>query len=172
MTRRAQLRRNESRTHGLSAETEPYLSFKVAGTDLILPLRAVSEILAYESVSALPGAPADVRGVVHVRDRTVPVIDVAGMLGRPPLIVSKRTSILMLDLTSASGSFAVGVLSDGLATLLDLDPSKIAGPPNLNGLPLPYVRGLYAQGSTSLTLIDFAVLLEGTAPLHWAKSAT
>lgn len=143
-----------------SEQTQPFLSFSVSGAGLILPLREVSEILGYDAVSELPGAAEQVRGAVHNRGRIIPVVDVARNLRRPAITLSRRTSVLMLELTGPNGTFPVGILSEGLASLVDIAPTQIEPPPSLYGASPAYLRGVFANGGVNLALIDFAILLK------------
>lgn len=143
-----------------SAQAQPYLSFSVSGAGLILPLSEVSEILGYDAVAELPGAAEQVRGAVRNRGRVIPVVDVARNLRRPAITLSRRTSVLMLELAGPNGSFPVGILSEGLASLIEVAPAQIEAPPSLYGASPPYLRGVYASGGVNLALIDFAILLK------------
>jgi purine-binding chemotaxis protein CheW len=147
-----------------AAEKLPYLSISVAGAGLLVPLSEVSEILGYDAVAELPGAAEQVRGAVHVRGQLIPVVDIARNLRRPPVALSRRTSVVMLELTDpARGGFAVGILCDGLASLLELEPGQIEAPPSLAGASPAHLRGVYANAGVNLALLDFALLLKDVA---------
>jgi purine-binding chemotaxis protein CheW len=145
-------------------EKRPYLAIQVSGAGLLIPLGEVSEILGYDAVAELPGAAEQVRGAVHLRGRVVPVVDVARNLRRPAVALSRRTSVVMLELSDpAKGSFAVGILCDGLASLLELEARQIEPPPALQGSAPATLRGIYANAGVNLALLDFALLLKDVA---------
>lgn len=134
-----------------------YLVFVASKREMAIGLAHVSEIVPYEGVSPVPGTPAYVRGVAHVRGRLIPVIDLALKLGLPPEPNTKRSCILMLDLTLDGQSFPVGIVMDGVATLLDLDNSQIKPPPRFGaGVDVRYLQGLVPTERGTLPLIDFA----------------
>jgi purine-binding chemotaxis protein CheW len=138
-----------------------YLLFLVAGLELAVPLESVSEIVPYEGVSTVPGTPAHVRGVVPVRGRVVPVIDLAVKLGRTPEPVGKRTCILIVDVKANGAALAMGVVMDGVATLLDADAGQIAPKPSFGGgVQVRHLEGLLPTERGMIPLIDIARVFE------------
>lgn len=143
-----------STTHATSAQ---YLVFVVSSLEMAVALATVSEILPYERVSELPGTPTFVRGVVPVRGRVIPVIDLAVKLGRKSEPTTKRSCILMIELSDQL--VTVGIVMDGVATLLDVERGQIRGAPRLgNHIETPYVEGLIPTERGMLPIIDFSRL--------------
>jgi purine-binding chemotaxis protein CheW len=159
--------------HDPKSSVSQYLSFMVSGLNLAVPLERVSEILSYEGVSAVPGTPAFVRGVVHVRGRVIPVIDLAVKLGRQPDAVGKRTCILMLDLEYAGEHLELGVVMDGVASLLDVDRQQIAPPPRFGaGVEVKYLQGLLPTEQGMLPLVDIARVFASEELVEVAAAAS
>lgn len=132
-----------------------FLVFSVAGVELAVGLSYVLEIVPYERVCALPGAPRSVRGVVHLRGRVIPVMDLAIKLGRPPASVTKRTCILMLEVSQANELLPVGVVMDGLAKLCDVDAKQIKRAPRFGSdEQSSYSESLIATEHGMLPVID------------------
>ena len=139
---------------GASAGAQ-YLVFSVSSGDLAVALSYVLEIVPYERVSDVPGSPAYVRGVVHLRGRVLPVVDLAVKLGRTPRPVTKRTCILILELRGEGARLPMGVVMDGLATLLEVDKNQIVAPPQFSrGSDVRFVEGLIPTERGMLPLID------------------
>jgi purine-binding chemotaxis protein CheW len=135
--------------------TRQYLLFTVAGLQLAVALETVSEIVPYESVSAVPGTPPHVRGVVPVRGRILPVIDLAVKLGRTPEPPGKRTCILIVELQLPDGTLSVGIVMDGVATLMDAAERDIAATPRFGGaVKVQHVQGLLPTAQGMVPLID------------------
>ena len=65
-------------------DNEKYLSFKLAGEWFAIPVSQVREILELGPLTSVPGAPVYVRGVVNVRVKAVPVVELRVKLGLPP----------------------------------------------------------------------------------------
>jgi purine-binding chemotaxis protein CheW len=142
------------------ALTQQYLIFSVTGLEMALPLEHVSEILPYEHVSDLPGKPEFINGVVHVRGRVTPVVDLAVKLGRPALHTTNRTCILMIEVEVDAERLPFGIVVDGVATLMDVDTSTIRKPPRLGtSVDVRYVDGLVQTPRGMLPLIDVSRML-------------
>ena len=132
-----------------------YLIFSVSKLEMAVALACVSEIVPYERVSVVPRAPEYVRGVVRVRGRVIPVLDLAIKLGMPPEVATKRTCILMLELELAAKRMPVGVVIDGLAKLLDVELALISPAPRFStGVDVKFVEGLLPTERGMLSLID------------------
>lgn len=137
--------------------TAQYLMFSVAKREMVVRLAYVSEIIPYEGLSSVPGTPAYVRGVVHVRGRVIPVIDLALKLGLQAEATGKRSSILMLEPQLAGQYLPLGIVIDGVATLLDLEVSQVKPAPRFGaGIDVRYLEGLVPTERGTLPLIDFA----------------
>jgi purine-binding chemotaxis protein CheW len=136
-----------------------YLVLTISGLELGIPLERVSEAIPYDGFSPLPGAPNDVLGLVHVRGRVVPVFDLGPALGRPACALSKRSCVLMLELSFDHDSLHVGVVMDGVASLLDVDESEIRPPPKLGAqVSLQHIRGVVPTPSGILPLVAIETL--------------
>ena len=134
-----------------------HLVFSVAGLEMTVSLEQVSEIVPYERVSSLPGMPPYIRGVTQVRERWTPVIDLSLKFGLPPAQLTNRSCILVLDLDVHGESVAVGIVLDAVATLLELDTSRISPAPRFGlGVDVKYMKGLVVTERGSMPLIDFA----------------
>lgn len=140
-----------------------YLVFSVSKLEMAIGLAQVSEIVPYERVSSLPGMPSYIRGVTQVRGRWTPVIDLSLKFGLPLASITKRSCILVLELRLEHESLPVGIVLDGVATLLDLDAAHISPPPRFGvGVDVRYMQGLVATDRGSLPLIDFTQVFAGS----------
>ena len=72
------------------------LSFVLAGEEYAVDILRVKEIIEYNTLTRVPGMPASVRGVINLRGRVVPVIDMALRFGLPESVITPRTSIVMV----------------------------------------------------------------------------
>ena len=139
-----------------SATSRQYLMFSVSGNELAAALASVTEIVPYERVSPVPGMPVYVRGVVHVRERVIPVVDLAHKLGLSALTTPKRTSILLLELELSNERIPMGVIMDGVATLLEVDANRIRPAPRVGAIiAVEYIEGLLPTERGMLPLLDF-----------------
>ena len=140
-----------------ASNVRQYLLFMVSGLELAVRLESVSEIVPYEGVSTVPGTPAYVRGVLPVRGRVLPVIDLAVKLGRAPETPGKRTCILVVELSGDEGTRSTGIVMDGVATLLDVDERQVAAAPQFGAkVSVQHVQGLIPSARGMVPIIDVA----------------
>ena len=80
--------------------------------------------------------PSFIRGVINLRGRVVPVVDISARFGRVPTQVGRRTSILIVDTSARSGDdgdgglpSCMGILVDGVNKVMHLNPEDVEPPP-------------------------------------------
>jgi purine-binding chemotaxis protein CheW len=134
------------------------LVFTLHGRELALPVEEVIEVLRMVAVTALPEAPCWVAGVINLRGRIIPVIDLRARLGMPPREPALSTPIIVVGRREA----AAGLLADGAVEVLTL-PSEAVEPPDRLPAPAPAVTGMARQGDRLILVLDPRRLCEGLA---------
>lgn len=158
--------KNEPGLGEVNATKEQYLAFEVSEVELTVPLANVSEVVPYEGCSPLPSTPDYIRGLLVLRERMVPVVDLALRLGRRPAPAGKRTCIMMLDTTYQTQQFHVGIVVDGIATLLDIGQDELRPVPPLgNSIQTKFLKGVVMSGRGTLPVLDvFRLFNEDEVP--------
>jgi len=102
-----------------------HVAFRVGTADYALPAAQVLHLEAFERATHIPGAPAFVAGLVHVRGRVVPVIDLRVRFGLPavPHVIDHRIVIVQ------AGARVAGLLVDSAREVLTIDPASVEKPP-------------------------------------------
>lgn len=117
----------------------------------------VREILRAERIVRIPDAPAAVRGVITLRGRVLPVVDLRRRLGFPQTELGAKHRILV----AAPAGRLVGLLVDGVDRLAQLDRSRLQPPPRqLDPGTAPFVLGAQPSGDRQLLLLDLARVLD------------
>src|SRR3954464_12442166 len=107
-----------------------YLSFELSGEEYAVDILRVKEIIEYNSLTRVPGMPATVRGVINLRGRVVPVVDLALRFGLPESVITARSSIVMVELAGVDGDVVIGIIAGSVSEVLDLDAEQIQGTPS------------------------------------------
>lgn len=142
-------------TPGSNAATAQYLVFRVSDLDVAVALASVSEILEHGAVAVAPGAPRYVRGVIQVRGRLLPVIDMAIKLGREPQPPTKRACIVVLEVALEGMVVPVGLVADSVDTLVDVPRQQVEAPPLFGaGIDIAFLEGFFRYKEAMLPLID------------------
>ncbi len=143
-----------------TAVVQQFLSFVVGDGDCAVPILQVREILQFEGVTPVPGAPRAVRGVINLRGSVVPVVDVAVKFGRPEIAPTRWTCVVVVEARLGEQRTLVGLLADSVREVLELRAEEIEPPPALgNGARTEYVVGMGKLGKGFVLLIDVDRLL-------------
>jgi purine-binding chemotaxis protein CheW len=122
-------------TQATAAGAAQYLGFFVADAEYAIGILRVREILEFHTVTRVPIAPRSIRGVINLRGRVVPVVDLAVRLSLPESPITKRTCIVVVEAEFESGPAVMGVLADRVSEVIDLGPEEIEPPPTF-GTPM------------------------------------
>lgn len=137
-----------------------YLSFQLANDFLGCDILQITEILQYHRPTGVPLMPAFILGVINLRGRVVPVIDLAQRLGRPASRILRRSCIVILQAGSRERPQAIGLLVDAVHEVISLTPADILPPPLFgNQLRADFIGGLAQYRSHDLLLLRMEQVL-------------
>jgi len=126
----------------LEGETK-YLSFKLGGEDFAIELCRVREIMPLVQVAAVPLAPEYVRGVINLRGRVVPVVDLRRKFGLPSEQDHDRKCIIVCDVVHDTRTFAASLLVDAVSEVTQIAEADIDPPPVFGaGSDVSFLRGV------------------------------
>ena len=139
-----------------------YLTFQVAGEEYAVGILRVKEIIAYRATTKVPITRDYFPGVINLRGRVVPVIDLAAKFGFPPLAVSNRTCIVIVDVEAASDRTVLGIMVETVNAVIDLDPADVEAPPSFGtGISTEHLRGMGRVGEHFVPILDVDQVLSG-----------
>lgn len=99
-----------------------YLTLHLGEEDFAIPTERVRVIMRVPQFTPFAGKPSLIRGVMDIRDRTVPVLDLRVKVGLPPAGAGPKTAIVVVDLAARHGLLAlrVGLLVDRVSQVFRL----------------------------------------------------
>ncbi len=160
------------------AEGGQYVTLGVDGDRYAAPVSRVREILDLRPIARLPRAPAELLGVIDVRGRSIPVVDLRCLLGLPPGLDDVQTRILVLHVgrrgDDGGGPTTVGLKADRVFEVAPLDDDALEAPPDGGARwRLEAVAGVARRNGAFVTVLDLDRLLDGaiTAAADLAPSA-
>jgi purine-binding chemotaxis protein CheW len=139
-----------------------------------VPVGMVREILDIRQPFRIPEAPPHLAGLIDVRGRAVPLIDLRLKLGLPPRAATADTRILVLDVPLDGRVLSLGLIADRVFEVAALDAGSLAPPPEIGtSWACGYIQGIGRRGDSFVVILDIARLLSGdsaallrTAQLH------
>ena len=130
------------------------LIFVLAGEEYAVDILRVREIIRFTTPTRVPGMPASVRGLINLRGRVVPVIDLAVRFGFPESVITERTSIVMVETTSADGEVVIGVITDAVTAVLELGQEQIQPAPSFGtSVGAEFLDGMADKGDQKFAML-------------------
>jgi len=97
----------------------PYVIFRLGAEEYGIGIVRVSGIIRYETATPVPKAPDSVLGVINLRGRVIPIVDLCERLGRGRLVPSAHSRIIVVDAEAGSVGLAVDEASEVVAIPVD-----------------------------------------------------
>ena len=107
------------------AQKDKYLTFHLAGEDYGIEIRYVTEIIGIQKITAVPDMPDFVRGVINLRGKVIPVMDVRTRFRLAARDYDERTCIIVVDINESS----VGLVVDEVREVVDIPEDQVEPPP-------------------------------------------
>lgn len=149
-------------TESTSADSARYLTFTLNGEVYALSIFNVSEILEHRHLTVVPMMPDFIRGVINLRGRAVPVIDLAIRFTGGTTAIARRTCIVIVHVngpTPEDGGQDIGILVDAVNKVADFAPEDIEPPPTFGaGIRADYISGMARSGNAVND--DFIIVLD------------
>src|SRR5665647_3114783 len=133
-----------------------FLTFSVGRESYGIEIKFVTEIIGIQDITEVPELPNYVKGIINLRGKIIPVIDVRIRFKKEPKQYNDRTCIVVIDIKEIS----VGLIVDNVAEVINIDDSNIVPPPDIKtGFHSRYVRGIGKVGNEVKLLLDCVKLL-------------
>lgn len=152
----------------VTAGSDRYLTFVLGGELFALPILDVTEIMAYRSLTAVPMMPSFIRGVINLRGRVVPVVDMAARFGRGGTEIARRTSIIIVETGGYRGGGEegdeagqhMGIMVDAVTKVVHLTGENIEPPPAFGaGIRSDFISGMAKHDGQFVIVLDVSRVL-------------
>jgi purine-binding chemotaxis protein CheW len=125
------------------ARSGKYLVFQLGREEFGIPVLKVREIMGVLDITAVPQTPAYLRGVINLRGKVVPVVDLRLKFSLPDMEYTQRTCIIVVQVLQEGSPVLMGIVVDGVAEVLNIAAADIEDPPDFGqGVEIPYLRGM------------------------------
>ncbi|MDR3415799.1 MAG: chemotaxis protein CheW [Nevskia sp.] len=131
------------------------LTFRMDGQEYGVDILVVQEIRSNSAVTRIPDAPAYVKGVLNLRGKVLPVIDLRLKL-RLAAVDDDATVMIVFDF----GGSSIGAVVDSVSDVLQLDAGQILPPPEIAAIDRRSLVGIVVVGERNLVLLDVEALLK------------
>src|ERR1700745_240504 len=104
----------------IDARAGKYLTFQLASEEFGIRVLKVREIMGLQEITSVPQTPAHIKGVINLRGKVVPVIDLRLKFGLPAAEYTQRTCIIVTQVQGESSTVLMGIVVDGVSEVLNL----------------------------------------------------
>jgi len=146
-------------THGVNQvrvlEGGKFLTFLMANEKYGLEILKVREIMGMMDVTTVPTTPAFVRGVINLRGKVIPVVDLRLKFGLEAKEDTQRTCIIVVHLTHTAQEMTMGIIVDEVSDVLDIDQNQIEPPPSFGAnIRTDFILGMGKVDQKVMTMLD------------------
>ena len=121
---------NETGAAPSDARAGKYLTFQLGNEEFGIRVLKVREIMGLQEITAVPQTPMHIKGVINLRGKVVPVIDLRLKFGLPAAEYTQRTCIIVTQVQGESGQVLMGIVVDGVSEVLNLAGTEIEDTPD------------------------------------------
>jgi purine-binding chemotaxis protein CheW len=161
---RQELENNASRVAEKKMKKEgKYLTFSLKGEEYGIEILKVKEIIGMMTITAIPQTPPYIKGVVNLRGKVIPVIDLRLKFGMEAISNTKQTCIIVVEILGKSrGNFFLGIVVDTVSEVLNIKETDIEATPDFGTkLNTAYILGMAKMDKGVKILLEIDRVLSG-----------
>lgn len=137
-------------------QKDKFLTFTIGSEAYGLEIKYVTEIIGIQEITEVPELPEYIRGIINLRGKIIPVMDVRLRFKKPIREYNDRTCIIVVDIKEIS----VGLIVDAVSEVMNIQEQNVVPPPDLNkGSSNKYIKGIGKVGNEVKLLLDCNKLL-------------
>ena len=148
----------------MAAEREgKYLTFTLADEEYGIGILKIKEIIGMMPVTTVPQTPDFVKGVINLRGKVIPVMDLRLRFGMESIDYTERTCIIVVEIEGSNGSIQIGIVVDSVSEVLNINGEDIEDTPTFGTkLNTEYILGMAKmEGGVKILLDIDRVLSDG-----------
>lgn len=138
-----------------------YLGFSLGKQLFGVEILRVREIVCGLVITPVPRANHAVRGVINLRGKIIPVVDLRLSFGMDAVVQDDRTCFIVVDAVRGGAETQIGVLVDAVSEVLTIPESDIEPPPRLGTMDAASMRGIAKVKGAVRMLLDIDVAIGG-----------
>jgi purine-binding chemotaxis protein CheW len=137
------------------AEIAQYMTFKLGNELFAINVAQVREVLEVSTITKVPTAPDYMRGVVNVRGKAIPVVDLRSRFGLPVIADTVSTRTIVMELVIDGETTVLGGIADSVHEVIELDPANINPPPRIAmRWRTEFIQGMGRRGDEFMIILD------------------
>ncbi len=138
-----------------------YMSFKLADEEYGLEILKVREIIGLMDITRVPRTKDFIRGVINLRGKVEPVVDLRLKFGMAKTEATDQTVIIVVQYTYGGSEFTMGLLVDEVLEVVNIEADQIEPPPNFGSgsIEADFILGVGKHDKRVIFLLDIGKVL-------------
>lgn len=133
-----------------------FLTFSLDAEVYGIEIRYVTEIIGIQAITEIPELPDYVKGIINLRGKIIPVMDVRLRFKKEPRAYNDRTCVIVIDIQEIS----IGLIVDSVAEVITIPEENMVEPPQMSkGISNRYIKKIGKMGNDVKLLLDCEKLL-------------
>lgn len=139
-----------------SDEVQQFLTFLLSGESYGIGILHIKEIIKHGDVTKVPMMPDFIAGVINLRGSVVPVVNLSHRFQVMPSEISKKTSIIVIEINDNDNILELGIVVDMVNEVLELKPDQLSPAPSFG----TKIRADFIKHMGKLNNDNFIILLD------------
>ncbi|MBM4350478.1 MAG: purine-binding chemotaxis protein CheW [Deltaproteobacteria bacterium] len=149
-----------------------YLTFSLAGEEYGIGILKIKEIIGMMPITPVPRTPSYVKGVINLRGKVIPVMDLRLKFGMEEASYTERTCIIVVEIAGQGGSVLIGIVVDSVSEVLNIKATDIEETPTFGArLDTDYILGMAKMNGGVKILLDIDKVLSAEEVTFLDKAA-
>ncbi len=137
-----------------------YLTFTLDEEEYGIGIIKIKEIIGMMAITSVPQTPEFVKGVINLRGKVIPVVDLRLRFGLNAIDYTERTCIIVVEIEGKSGKVTIGVVVDAVSEVLNIKGEDIEDTPTFGTkLNTDYILGMAKMEGGVKILLDIDCVL-------------
>ena len=138
-----------------------YLTFTLASEEYGISILKIKEIIGMISITSIPQTPDYVKGVINLRGKVIPVVDLRMKFGMRAIDYDERTCIIVLEIGEKGSELMIGIVVDTVSEVLNIKGEEIEDTPHFGtALDTDYIMGMAKSEDAVKILLDIDKILK------------
>jgi purine-binding chemotaxis protein CheW len=157
---REALRQAEPAVRSTEVKEGKYLTFSLDNEQYGIGILKIKEIIGTIPITPVPRTPEYVKGVINLRGKVIPVIDLRQRFGMGVVDYTERTCIIVVEIQGISGTVMMGILVDSVSEVLNIKGEEIEDTPSFGArVDMNYILGMAKMDGGVKILLDIDCVL-------------
>jgi purine-binding chemotaxis protein CheW len=149
-----------------------YLTFILANEEFGIGILRIKEIIGMMPITSVPQTPEFIKGVINLRGKVIPVMDLRLRFGMPSLDYTERTCIIVVEIDGQTGTVQIGIVVDAVSEVLNIRAEDIEATPSFGTrLNTDFILGMAKMNGGIKILLDIDRVLSSAETALVAEAA-